>query len=115
MNGGSFLLAVEPPKLSLAGRKTISARVKLSSGTAQTKLFIQAGSGWTWVDSGETAVDSEGYTTLTLSLEAAAADSGADLSIIKSLGIQLQGITGDGKAELYLHDVSLDLEDVVVE
>lgn len=105
----SFELAVDPATLNIAGLDTINSRVKLSNGTAKARLFIKTGAGWAWSDSGTPiTVDSSGYKTLAISLPAAAAAAGVNLSDVKTIGIKIEDIAGDGgTAKLYLQEVAL--------
>ncbi|MHA6532824.1 glycosyl hydrolase [Paenibacillus sp. BAC0078] len=105
----SFELAVDPAKLNITGLDTINAKVKLSNGTAKARLFIKTGADWAWSDSGTpVAVDSSGYKTLSISLPAAAAGAGVDLSAVKTIGIKIEDISSDGgTAKLYLQEVGL--------
>ena len=102
----SFEVVVTPSKLNLYGLDSISANVKLSSSTAKARLFIKTGSAWKWIDSGTSmAVDSNGYTTLTIPL---AGLSAADLMDVRMIGIMVEEIANDGgTAELYVQKVEL--------
>ncbi|WP_150265397.1 glycosyl hydrolase [Paenibacillus tepidiphilus] len=106
--GGSFELGVYPSGLNLSGLETLSAKVKLSAGSAKARLFIKT-AGWKWSDSGTpVTIDSGGYTTLSISLPAAAAAEGVDLSSVLSIGIKVEEIAGgEGTAKLYLQEVAL--------
>ena len=114
-NGGTpssaqaFELVTNPTGLDLSKLDTMTANVKLSQGTAKARLFLKSGRGWAWVDSGTpVAVDSNGYTALTISLKDAAAAAGVKLSEIKLIGIKLEEIgDGAGTAKLLLKNVSL--------
>ncbi|WP_379154505.1 glycosyl hydrolase [Paenibacillus sp. sgz5001063] len=105
----SFELAVDPANLNISGLDTINAKVKLSNGTAKARLFIKTGSSWAWSDSGTPiTVDSSGYTTLSISLPAAAAAPGVDLSAVKTIGVKIEDLSGGGgTATLYLQEVAL--------
>lgn len=104
-----FEISKSPSGLNLNGLDSITARVKLSKGTAKARLFMKSGAGWTWTDSGAPAnVDANGYTALTISLPEAAAAAGVDLKDIKMIGIKVEEIGNDGgTANLYLKDVVL--------
>ncbi|MBD3917178.1 S-layer homology domain-containing protein [Paenibacillus sp. PR3] len=114
-NGGmpssaqAFELVTYPSGLDLSKLDTMTANVKLSQGTAKARLFLKSGSGWTWVDSGTpVAIDSNGYTALTISLKDAAGIAGVKLSDIKLIGIKLEEVGDDaGTAKLLLKDVAL--------
>lgn len=95
-------LRITPNNLNLTGLDTIQARVKLASGTAIAKLYIQTGSDWKWVDSGAQAINANEYTTLSISLPDAAAIKGTDLTLVQRVGIE---IVGGGT--LLLKDVTL--------
>ncbi|MNI76643.1 hypothetical protein D3C73_1328880 [compost metagenome] len=87
----------------------ISAKIKLSEGTATARLFIKTGSGWTWSDSGiPVTIESSGYATLTISLPEAATAAGVDLSVIKTIGIKVEDIgNSGGTAKLLLQEIVL--------
>ncbi|GMK39402.1 hypothetical protein PCCS19_24560 [Paenibacillus sp. CCS19] len=114
-NGGTpssaqaFELVTYPTGLDLSKLDTMTANVKLSQGTAKARLFLKSGSGWTWVDSGTSvAIDSNGYTALTIALKDAAAIAGVKLSDIKLIGIKLEEVgDGTGTAKLLLKDIAL--------
>ncbi len=105
----SFELAINPEKLNILGLDTLNAKVKLSNGTAKARLFIKTGSDWKWYDSGlSTVIDSSGYKTLSISLQAAAQATGIDLSKVVTIGVKIEDISNDGgTANLYLKEVSL--------
>lgn len=104
-----FELTTAPSGLRLSGLERLSAGVKLTRGTAKARLFIKSGSDWAWHDSGAAVqIDSAGYTTLSISLAAAAGTPGADLNDIKAIGIKLEDIGNDGgMASLLLNEVAL--------
>lgn len=89
--------------LDLSAVDSISVKVKLSSGTANVRLFIKTGTSWQWYDSGITAVDSSGFATLTLPLEGA-----ADLDKVVAIGIAVTPTSGTGNATIYMDDVTLN-------
>ncbi|WP_151733138.1 glycosyl hydrolase [Paenibacillus tengchongensis] len=105
---GSFELGVYPSGLNLSGLETLSAKVKLSGGSAKARLFIKT-AGWKWSDSGQPVeIDSSGYTTLSIVLPAAAAAEGVDLASVLSIGLLIEDIAGgEGNAMLYLQEVTL--------
>ncbi len=105
-----FEVSKSPSGLNLHGLDRITARVKLSQGTAKARLFMKSGAGWNWSDSGSPVpVDSSGYTDLSISLPEAAKAAGIDLKDIKTIGIKVEEIGNDGgTAKLYLKDVKLD-------
>lgn len=95
--------------VNLKGLDSITARVKLSKGTAKARLFLKSGSEWTWSDSGIAAVDASGYTSLTISLPQAATGEKVNLKDVKMIGIKVEEIGNDGgTAELYLKDITLN-------
>jgi mannan endo-1,4-beta-mannosidase len=100
--GGFELDKVSAADLSAV--KTISAKVKLSAGTANVRLYIKTGSNWDWHDSGVVTVDSSatGFTTLTIPL-----DPAWGLDKVQSIGIKVEPTSGTGNASLYLDDVEL--------
>jgi mannan endo-1,4-beta-mannosidase len=100
--GGFEMDKVQAADLSAV--KTISAKVKLSAGSANVRLYIKTGSNWDWHDSGVVAVDSSsaGYTTLTIQL-----DPAWGLDKVQSIGIKVEPTNGTGNASCYLDDVEL--------
>ncbi|MGS2780086.1 glycosyl hydrolase [Robertmurraya sp. GLU-23] len=98
--GGFELAKVQAADLSAV--KTISARVKLSAGTANVRLYIKVGSNWAWYDSGAVTVDSSGFKTLTIQL-----DPSWGLDAVKSIGIKVEPTSGTGNAGVYLDRVEL--------
>lgn len=108
----SFELAVNPQGLNIQGLDTLTAKVKLSGGSAKARLFIKTGDGWAWSDSGTPlSVDSNGYTLLTLRLPEAASAPGVDLSNVKTVGIKLEDFGGSGSSRLLLQTVELHAAD----
>lgn len=104
----SFELAINPEKLNITGLDSISAKIKLSGGTAKARLFIKTGADWKWTDSGSPVpVGSTGYTTLSISLPTAGV--GVDLAAVKTIGIIIEEVSNDGgTSNLYLKEVSLE-------
>jgi mannan endo-1,4-beta-mannosidase len=88
--------------VDLSQVKTISAKVKLSAGTANVRLYIKTGSGWDWHDGGVVSVDSNGFQTLSIAL-----DSTWGLDSIKSIGLKVEPTSGTGNAAFYLDEVTL--------
>lgn len=100
--GGDFeLTKVEP--VDLSGVSAISAKVKLSNGSAKARLYIKVGSDWKWFDSG-TAQDigADGFTTLTLSLAGI-----AGREAVNAIGMKLEPAGGTGQATVYVDEVAL--------
>lgn len=104
-----FELTTNPTGLNLMGLGSVTARVKLSEGSAKARLYLKSGTGWTWVDSGTPAkVDASGYTTLSIVLADAAKVSGVDLRDIKAIGFKIEEIANDGgAAQLHVKEVAL--------
>lgn len=77
---------------------------------AKARLFIKTGADWKWSDSGDPVpVDSNGYTTLSISLPTTAAGVGVDLAAVKTIGVKIEDVSNDGgTAKLYLKEVSLE-------
>lgn len=90
--------------LDLSASSSISAKVKLSSGSAKVKLYIKTGSGWAWHDNGEQmTVDASGFATITLDLNGV-----ADLDSVKSIGFEIvPEAGGSGTASIYADDIQL--------
>ncbi len=104
---GSEFELMRSVSLDLSGVDTLSAKVKLSGGAAKARLYIKAGSNWTWTDSGLSDVDSEGFTTLTLPL-AGIADRGQ----VKVIGVKFESFSGSGNASAYLDEVRIDSDGI---
>ncbi|MBB5325711.1 mannan endo-1,4-beta-mannosidase [Anoxybacillus tepidamans] len=98
--GGFELTKVQVVDLSAV--KTISAKVKISTGTANARLYIKTGSNWQWHDSGMVAVDSSEFKTLTISLNPA-----WGIDNVKSIGVKIEPTSGTGNASVYVDDVAL--------
>ncbi len=86
--------------MDLSAVDKLSARVKLSNGTADAYLYIKTGSSWAWKSTDGAKVDSAGFVTLSLNLAGI-----ADLSDVRAIGIKLEGFSGTGNSTLYLDDV----------
>ncbi|MFS0638672.1 carbohydrate binding domain-containing protein [Mesobacillus foraminis] len=99
--GGFELTKVQAADFSAVDR--ISAKVKLSSGTANVRLYIKTGSNWEWHDSGVVAVDSSEFKTLMINL-----DPAWNLESVKSVGIKVEPTSGNGTAEVYVDEVTLN-------
>jgi mannan endo-1,4-beta-mannosidase len=107
-------LSINPEGLNLTGLDTISAKVKLSNGTARARLFIKTGN-WTWSDSGtNVTIKNTDYTTLSIDLQTAATVAGVDLTQVKSVGIMIDNLSNDGiSANLYLQEIALASNDSI--
>lgn len=101
LNGSDFELA-KYVALDLSAVDILSAKVKLSAGTAKARLYIKTGSGWARADSGLSEVDSGGFTTLALPLSGI-----ADRSQVKAIGIKFESFSGTGSASAYLDEVQI--------
>lgn len=101
LSGSEFELA-KYVALDLSAVDTLSAKVKLSAGTAQARLYIKTGTGWAWADSGLSWVDSSQFTALTLPLAGI-----PDLSQVKAIGIKFESFSGTGSASAYLDEVRI--------
>jgi mannan endo-1,4-beta-mannosidase len=88
--------------VDLSAVKTISAKVKLSEGTANVRLYVKTGSNWDWHDSGIVSVDSSGFQTVTINL-----DPAWGLENVKSIGIKVEPTSGSGTSTVYVDDVFL--------
>ncbi len=91
--------------LNLASIDAISANVKLSSGSADVKLYIKTGNDWAWADSGTYHVGTDGFTKVTFPLKGI---NQAQLEQVKAIGLQVLPKNGEGKAKLYLDEVTLE-------
>jgi mannan endo-1,4-beta-mannosidase len=87
----------------LSKGSTLSVDVKVSSGTANVRLYVKTGGGWTWFDSGATTVDSSGYQTLTLDLPKV-----ENISAVKSIGVKFEPTSGTGTAIASIDNVVLN-------
>ncbi|WP_055105071.1 glycosyl hydrolase [Paenibacillus ihumii] len=104
LDGTSFELG-KFEELDLSGMQSLSAKVKLSAGSARIYLYVKTGKAWTWYDSGMTLVESSaaGFTTLSIDLSKV-----TDLHQVKSLGLKIEPIPGQsGTSILYLDDISI--------
>ncbi|WP_211267824.1 glycosyl hydrolase [Paenibacillus antarcticus] len=104
LTGTSFELKNDTP-LDLKGLKEITAKVKLSSGSAKVKLYIKTGSVWEW-NASEVfeiiATNGGDFTKITLPL-----DKVKNLDTVKSMGIKLESLSGTGDAFIYLDEITL--------
>ncbi|EFM11693.1 Mannan endo-1,4-beta-mannosidase [Paenibacillus curdlanolyticus YK9] len=89
--------------LDLSAVDTISAKVKLSTGTADARFYIKTGAGWSWYDSGASTVDASGFMTLSLPLAGV-----ADRDDVREIGVTLDKFMGSGAAILYVDNVLLE-------
>lgn len=96
--------------LDLSAVDTLSAKVKLSNGTAKARLFVKTGSNWTWTDSGLSDVDSTGFTTLSLPLAGI-----SDINQVKVIGVKLESFSGSGNAAAYLDEVRISRDSIIPE
>ncbi|TYP74856.1 glycosyl hydrolase [Paenibacillus methanolicus] len=101
LSGNFELTKVEA--VDLSGVSAISAKVKLSSGSAKARLYIKVGSDWKWYDSGASQdLGADGFTTLTLSLA-----NIAGREAVNAIGIKIEPAGGTGPATLYVDEVAL--------
>src|SRR5690625_4836598 len=109
LNSGKFSL--QTTKINnLSGEEYLSAKVKLSDGTADAKMYIQTGQDWQWVDSGVVEVDDNVH-VVTLSLTDV-----PDLDHVQAIGLEVIPTSGEGTASVYIDDVSLfDLKEETVD
>lgn len=91
--------------LNLASIDAISANVKLSSGSADVKLYIKTGNDWAWADSGTYHVGTDEFTKVIFPLKGI---NQAQLEQVKAIGLQVLPKNGEGKAKLYLDEVTLE-------
>ncbi|WP_379144874.1 CBM35 domain-containing protein [Paenibacillus sp. sgz500992] len=96
--------------LDLSAVDTLSAKVKLSNGTAKARLYIKTGSNWTWTDSGPFDVDSTAFTTLSLPLAGI-----SDLSQVRVIGVKFDSFSGSGNTAAYLDEVRISSDSVIPE
>ena len=97
---GFELSKVQPADFSAV--KTISAKVKLSAGTANVRLYLKTGANWDWHDSGTTVVNSNDFQTLSIQL-----DPAWGLDKVQSIGIKVEPVDGAGVSSIYLDQVEL--------
>jgi mannan endo-1,4-beta-mannosidase len=98
--GGFELTKVQAADLSAV--KKISAKVKLSTGTANIRLYVKSGSNWDWHDSGSVLVDASEFKTLTIPL-----DVTWGLDKVQSIGIKVEPVSGAGNAAVYVDSIEL--------
>ncbi|RIW34244.1 beta-mannosidase [Bacillus salacetis] len=88
--------------VDLSKGSSLSVDVKLSNGTANARLYVKTGGGWTWFDSGITTIDANGYKTLTLDLSKV-----ENASAVKSIGVKIEPVSGTGTAAASIDNVVL--------
>jgi mannan endo-1,4-beta-mannosidase len=106
--GGFELTKVQAADLSAVDH--ISAKVKLSSGKANVRLYVKTGSDWSWHDSGVVEIDSTDFKSLSIAL-----DPAWGLDAVKSIGLKVEPTSGTGKASVYVDDVAVSKGEVVVD
>ncbi|QMV43645.1 glycosyl hydrolase [Cohnella cholangitidis] len=99
---GTDFEIVKVGNLDLSAVATISAKVKLSAGTAKARLYIKSGSDWSWTDGGMVDIDSSKFTTLSIALAQA-----ANRNDVRAIGLKFESFTGSGTADAYVDDVVL--------
>lgn len=97
---GFELAKIQNADLSMGNE--LSVNVKVSSGTANVRLYVKTGGGWSWFDSGTVSVDSSGYQTLTIDLSEV-----ENISSVKSMGVKVEPTSGSGTATVSIDDVVL--------
>ncbi|WP_411334713.1 glycosyl hydrolase [Metabacillus indicus] len=107
LTGGKLGLRDEVTR-DLSGEEYVSVKVKLSTGTADAKLFVQPS--WGWSDSGVVSIDSTGFSTITLPLEGI-----ENLQDVKAVGVEIIPTSGEGIASVYIDDVTLTNGEIVAE
>ncbi|WP_226668887.1 glycosyl hydrolase [Metabacillus litoralis] len=88
--------------VDLSAVDSINAKVKLSTGTANARLYIKTGAEWTWTDSGIVEVDNTEFKTLSISIKDV-----ANTSSVNAIGIKVEPTSGNGKAKVFVDDISL--------
>ncbi|MUT67559.1 glycosyl hydrolase [Paenibacillus sp. NEAU-GSW1] len=101
LSGADFEL-VQVGNIDLSEVSTLTAKVKLSSGTAKARVYVKTGDSWSWSDSGMVDIGSDGFTTITLKLSGI-----ADRNNTKAIGFKLEGFAGTGTSVLYVDDIRL--------
>lgn len=92
---------------SLSGKSSLKATVKHASwGNAgngiHAKLYVKTGSGWAWYDGGSTLINSNGGTTLTLSLSGI-----PNLSAVKEIGVEFRASSNSsGQSAIYVDSIT---------
>lgn len=96
--------------MNLTGKTTLSVDVKASAITGNFglgvygKIFIQTGSGWSWVDSGQTVLSNNTGATLTLDLTQV-----SNLDAVQAIGVEIQVDSGcSGDAVFYIDNVKAE-------
>ncbi|WP_310552088.1 glycosyl hydrolase [Paenibacillus glufosinatiresistens] len=97
----SYFLAGSEVKMNWNGSKTLTAKVKLSSGTAKASLYIKTGN-WVYTAGDAATVDANGFATLTLNLPGV-----SNLDTVLELGVKVETTAAGESAILYLDDVTL--------
>ncbi|MCV9888715.1 glycosyl hydrolase [Metabacillus halosaccharovorans] len=88
--------------IDLSAVDAISAKVKLSEGTANARLYIKTGSDWAWVDSGVVEVDHSEFKTLTIDLAHV-----ENRNRINAIGVKIEPTSGSNKAKAYIDNIEL--------
>ncbi|CAM4516487.1 mannan endo-1,4-beta-mannosidase [Paenibacillus endophyticus] len=102
--GTGFELA-KVSALDLSAVDAVSAKVKLSAGTANVRLYMKTGAGWSWYDSGTAvSVDSTEFKTLYIPLNGI-----ADRDAVKAIGIKIEPTDGSGEAFVYMDEITLNV------
>ncbi len=112
LGGGSFELT-RVGRLDLSEATALSAKVHValadnaSAGSGiRVKLFLKTGDSWAWMDSGETVLSGEGFTTIPFEIRNA---TGKDF--VQAIGLQvLSPDDASGTATIYLDDVTMIIE-----
>ena len=106
-----ILYTQEKATIRLAGRKKAIAQARVASwgfsngGSVSAKLYIKAGSGWTWYDSGSVQLNSGSSTALVLDLSRVPA---GQLGDVQEIGVQYTSNTNGGTSAVYLTYITVE-------
>jgi len=89
--------------VDLSEVSAISAKVKLSAGSANARLYIKTGAEWTWIDSGFVSVDNKEFKTITLDLSGV-----PNRNSVNAIGVKIEPTSGTGAAKVYIDEVALE-------
>ena len=105
------LFTQEASTIKLSGRKRLTAQVRAASwgfsngGSVSVKLYVKAGSAWTWYDSGSVQVNSGATATVTMDLTKISAGNLADG---KEVGVEFTSNGNGDQTSIYLSSITAE-------
>jgi mannan endo-1,4-beta-mannosidase len=110
--GGQYTLYTQQqPNFEISGRKQLIAQARTASwgfannGQITAKLYIKAGSSWTWFDSGSVQLNSNTATAIVLDLNEIPSDKLYD---IKEIGIQYESNAYGDRTSVYFSCITIE-------